>query len=113
LEEHEAMTARHQETAGLYVPQDRPGPARAIGRGPEATWASAGAYMVDLIRARGYMSDPRTGQRLPADPEAQSRINYALANQTTADTPGLLPHVITGDVVNLIDASRPFITSIG
>jgi hypothetical protein len=69
--------------------------------------------MVDLIRARGYMSDPRTGQRLPADPEAQSRINYALANQTTADTPGLLPHVITGDVVNLIDASRPFITSIG
>jgi hypothetical protein len=59
------------------------------------------------------MSDPRTGQRLPADPEAQSRINYALANQTTADTPGLLPHVITGDVVNLIDASRPFITSIG
>ena len=38
LEEHEIMTARHRETAGAYVPQDRPGPGRqAIGRGPEAT----------------------------------------------------------------------------
>jgi HK97 family phage major capsid protein len=113
LEEHEIMTARHQETAGLYVPQDRPGPARAIGAGGQPTWATAGAYIVDHLRARGYMSDPRTGQRLPADPEAAARIQYALANQTTADTPGLLPHMIVGQVVNLIDASRPFITSIG
>ena len=30
-----------------------------------------------------------------------------------ADTPGLLPHMIVGSVVNLIDASRPFITGIG
>ena len=44
-------------------------------------------------------------------PEAAARVNYVLANQTTADTPGLLPHPITGQVVNLIDASRPFITS--
>jgi hypothetical protein len=114
LEEHEIMTARHQETAGLYVPQDRPGPSRqAIGHGPESAWPSAGAFMTDLLRARGYMADPRSGARLPADPNAAARIQYALENQTTADTPGLLPHTIVGGVVNLIDASRPFITSIG
>src|SRR4029077_1515410 len=34
LEENETMTASHRETAGAYVPQDRPGPSRqAIGRG--------------------------------------------------------------------------------
>jgi hypothetical protein len=76
-------------------------------------WSSAGAYVVDLLRARGYMSDPRTGQRQPADNEAAARVQYALQNQTTADTPGLLPHTIVGGVVSLIDATRPFITSIG
>jgi hypothetical protein len=36
-----------------------------------------------------------------------------VTNQTTTDTPGVLPTPIVGPVVNVIDASRPFLTSIG
>ena len=112
LEEHEAMRARHEATASSY---SAPRPDRIAVGGPDRAvpWASPGAFVADLLRARGYMTDPRTGGRLPADPQAAARVQYALENQTTADTPGLLPHVISGSVVNLIDATRPFITSVG
>jgi len=113
LEEHEAMRARHQATAGALVPQDRARQVGPVGQPQgQAPWTTAGGYLVDVLRARGLVTD-HYGQRMPADPQAQARIQYALQNQTTADTPGLLPHVIAGEVVNLIDASRPFITSIG
>ena len=119
LEEHEAMRARHQESVAAFGPptrQDRPQAGQVQlggGRPQELPWNSPGAFLVDYIRAKGYLSDPRTGQRLPADPDAMRRVQYALENQTTTDTPGLLPHIISGGVVNLIDATRPFITSVG
>jgi len=71
-------------------------------------YASPGAYLVDHLRARG---DRR--HNVPPDPAAAARLAAAVENQTTADTPGLLPTPIVGPVVNTIDASRPFITSIG
>jgi hypothetical protein len=37
----------------------------------------------------------------------------AISDQKTTDTPGLLPTLIVGQVVNLIDANRPFISSVG
>jgi hypothetical protein len=115
LEEFEALRETHT-TAVARIAAPRPAYAVPVG-GPQPSdrlpWGTPGGYIVDYIAARGYMSDPRTGQRLPADPEAQRRIEFALANQTTADTPGLLPHLIVGGVVSLIDASRPFISSIG
>jgi hypothetical protein len=37
----------------------------------------------------------------------------AVANQVTGDTPGILPTPIVGPVVNLIDANRPLISSLG
>ena len=111
LEALDVMSAAH-ERSSVVVPRRDAGPLSLGGR-HEPSWASPGAFMVDNLRARGLMSDPRTGQRLAADPDAIARVNYALQNQTTADTPGLLPHAIVGGVVNLIDASRPFITSIG
>ena len=92
---------------------ERPAGAVGLDGSRPATYGSAGAFIVDTLRARGFMTDPRSGQRLPADPDAAARVRYAVENQTTADTPGLLPHPIVGGVVNLIDASRPFITSIG
>jgi len=115
LEEHETLRAAHERSAGAYTAPPTPRPdALALGGGRrDVPWSTAGAYIVDHLKARGYMTDSRTGQRLPADPEAMARVQYALQNQTTTDTPGLLPHAIVGSVVSLIDSSRPFITSIG
>lgn len=112
LEEHEAMRARHQEAAAAYTPTPggRPAPLGAPG-GP-TPWSSAGAYVVDHLRAHGYMADGHGG-RLPADTEARARITYALQNNLTSDIPGILPEPIVGSVVSLVDASRPLITSIG
>ena len=70
-------------------------------------YRSAGEYVVDLIRARGIHSDP--------DPTAIARIQQmrAIADQKTTDTTGILPTPIVGPVVNLIDANRPLISSLG
>jgi hypothetical protein len=66
--------------------------------------------MVDYIRARGMM---RPGDA--PDPEAVARVQQsrAVADQKTTDTTGILPTPIVGQVVNLIDPNRPFITSVG
>ena len=45
------------------------------------------------------------------DPEAQEKLARATAHQTTDDNPGLIPRPILGPVINLIDATRPFINS--
>lgn len=114
LEEFEALRETHAAARSVVV-----GPRAVVtasaGRAPSDSlpWGTPGAFLVDYIHARGYMTDPRSGQRMPADPDAARRIEYALQNQTTADTPGLLPHLIVGGVVNLIDATRPFISSVG
>jgi HK97 family phage major capsid protein len=108
LREFEAINATHD----AFLQPVRPAPAQMGGNRDGVVYATAGSFMVDVLRARGYMTDARGG-RAPADPEAEARVRYALQNQTTGDTPGLLPHSIVGQVVNLIDASRPFITSIG
>jgi hypothetical protein len=50
------------------------------------------------------------------DDQAAARVASAYAaraDQTTADTAGLLPQPIVGPVVNVIDANRPLITSLG
>ena len=84
-------------------------PRRADGGDRAPEYASAGAFVVDYLRARGIMDrgnpDPAAAQRI-----AQTR---AVVNQITTDTPGILPTPIVGPVVNLIDANRPFISSIG
>ena len=115
LEEFEAQRETHRAAQRSLAPPswqggDTPQPLGA--RTPEVTYSSPGAFLVDYISARGMMAD-RRGQRLPPAPEAVARVEYALANQTTDDTPGLLPHPIIGAVVSLIDASRPLISGLG
>ena len=91
----------------------------AGGPSAETTYGSPGEFVVDLIRARGY-----PGQQVEPDPAARARvesalgrsINYdarAVAQQTTDDTPGVLPKPIVGDVLMQLDGARPFVTSIG
>jgi HK97 family phage major capsid protein len=112
LEQFEALREDHESAVAPFRQAPAQDRAAALARAGAAQYESPGAFIVDYMAARGLMSD-RHGQRQPADPQAQSRVQYALQNQTTADTPGLLPHLIVGTVINLIDASRPFITSIG
>ena len=111
LEEFETLRSAHDAAVGaLPRPQKVPAQARQVGgdsRAPE--YRSAGEYLVDLLRARGIL-DRAAGP----DQQAAARIQArALANQTTADTPGILPTPIVGTVVNLIDANRPLISSLG
>ena len=86
---------------------------------PDVTYATAGEFVVDLIRARGY-----PGMQIEQDPAARVRVETALgrtiagearavATQTTADTPGVLPKPIIGAVLGELDGSRPFVQSIG
>jgi hypothetical protein len=101
-----------QGEAVARLPRAMPAqPARAVD-GPDRAcpYRTPGAFMVDLLRARGIM-DPHN-----RDEAAMARVQAAYnmrADQTTADTPGLLPQPIVGPVVNVIDANRPLITSLG
>lgn len=71
-------------------------------------YRTAGAYLLDRVRAIGA---PKLG--IPNDPAAAERLSRAVAKQTTGETPGILPEPIVGPLINLIDASRPLITSLG
>jgi HK97 family phage major capsid protein len=59
-----------------------------------------GDYLVTLHRA--------TAER---DPASREKIDRAVANQTTADIPGLIPRPILGPIISLLDGVRPFIES--
>jgi hypothetical protein len=124
LEDWEKTKAQHHDTLAALPRPDRatnggapdrlPAQPRRVDGGERAPlYTSAGAFLVDLIRARGMM---RPGD--PADLDAQARVQAAyaarvVADQKTTDTAGILPTPIVGTVVDLIDANRPFITSLG
>lgn len=126
LEQFEQLRAVSEESTRLAYaggarsggePQQRPASASA----PAVHYATAGEFLVDLIRARGY-----PGAQLEPDAAARARVEQALGraisqtaeqravqNMTTADTPGILPKPIVGDVLGALDGARPFVTSIG
>lgn len=62
----------------------------------------AGTYAVTLHRAM-----------VLRDPAAREAIDRATAHQLLADNPGIVPRPVVGSLVNLINSSRPFISSIG
>lgn len=45
--------------------------------------------------------------------EMNARVQAAAPNITTADTPGILPEIITGSVFDGLNPIRPFVTAIG
>jgi hypothetical protein len=108
-DERRQVAAEHMAGFGRpaeVLPAVRP----ASGESRAPAYGSAGGYLVDYIRARGFME--RSGGT--PDMEAQARVQQLrIANQTTTDTPGILPTPIVGPVVNLIDANRPLISSLG
>lgn len=106
---------REAHRSRIPQPDAQPAPAgqrQALTVEPrEVKYRSAGAFVVDLIRARGY-----EGEKVKPDPEAAQRVEAAMqvrVNQTTTETPGLLPNTIIGEILSDLDGSRPFVNSIG
>lgn len=94
----------------------RPGrpadPGRPLGDGATHVYASPGAYIVDVLRARGVpWADSHADRSGNAD--AAARIQRAaVENQTTGDTPGILPTPTVGPVINALDSARRFVASL-
>jgi len=66
-----------------------------------ADFPSVGDYAITVHRAM-----------VAKDPAAIEKLERATAHQLLADNPGIVPNVVLGPVINLIDASRPFVQSI-
>jgi len=107
LEELENLRGAHTQTvAGLPRPA-MPAEPRRLEQTAAVEYRSAGAFVVDYLRGNGIM------ERGVQDTDAKARLTRVVADQKTSDTPGILPTPIVGTVVNLIDANRPLITSLG
>jgi hypothetical protein len=113
LAEFETMRESAAATAArkLGRPDAQPttGQARPGGSGAAFPYRSAGHYMVDLVRSRDPQADPAQ-RAAAAERVVQAR---AVANQITDDTPGVLPVPVVGPIIDTVDATRPFVTSIG
>lgn len=83
---------------------------------PRIQYESAGGFVVDYLKARGGFRD-LSGQPLAVDQGAIDRMtpwmSRAMENQTTTDTPGLLPAPVIGPVLQQKQAVQPFLSSIG
>ena len=108
----ESMRGAHDDTVATLPRPTTPARAAGGSDGPPQ-YRSAGSFLVDFIRGHGY-GDPQRHR----DDQAMARVqaayqSRAVADQTTSDTAGILPQPIVGGVVDLIDANRPLITSLG
>jgi HK97 family phage major capsid protein len=109
LRQADAETRSGLPTAAPTLPAV---PRRADAALRDFPYRDAGAYLADICRAAGCLPGGQFG-----DPDEQARARVAqaraVANQTTAETPGILPTPIVGGVVSLIDANRPLVSSLG
>jgi HK97 family phage major capsid protein len=95
----------HTPNRGVGVPANQGGIVPdQVTTGDEALlrsqWPTPGDYMHDIIHAN------------QGDLAAQQRVQRALQNSITSDMPGIVPEPIVGDVINIIDASRPLVTAL-
>jgi hypothetical protein len=105
----EALRQSHADTvATLPAPTSPAGRRLDVAERPPL-YRTAGEFLVDYLRAHGIT------ERGVRDEQAAARVQQsrAVGDQTTGSTPGLMPSTIVGAVVNLIDANRPLITSLG
>lgn len=86
----------------------------------EYAYRSAGEFMADISMATATRQslDATRQERAAARLEsvgvvAELNGTVQRANQTTADTPGLLPETIVGQIIKDVDAARPFMSSLG
>lgn len=74
-------------------------------------WAQARSHAPKLPTPAEYMVAFAAGSSAFA--ELNARISAAAPNITTADTPGILPEIITGSVFDSLNPIRPFVSAIG
>lgn len=78
--------------------------ARRSGGAGLVEYRSAGAYLVDLVAARGGSRDAK---------ERLELFERAADHQKTGDNPGVVPDPIVGELINFIDAARPTVAFLG
>lgn len=83
--------------------------------GREFEYRTAGEFLADGWRSVNK-DDERARGRLESNGirvEGGMLVRAAAPHTTTAETPGLLPVPIVGEIMKNIDAARPFISSVG
>ena len=108
LEEFEELRSTHDAAVGSLPRPGVPAQPRKLG-GEDRARSTARP-----VSSWSTSSGPGASTRDP-DPEAARRValTRVVADQKTSDTTGILPTPIVGSVVNLIDANRPLISSLG
>ena len=100
----EILTQREQldqraSAALALITRARPPESAAGGEAQPQAYSSPGAYVLDYMRM-GH-----------GDPQARARLTRAVANTTTADTPGLVPPQVTGGLLFALSEQRPTVNS--
>jgi len=81
--------------AGQLIARAHPAPAEPVGSGPAFPYRSPGEYVLAYCRMKH------------GDAAEGARFTRALADVTTAQTPGLVPPQVTGDVLGIWLGNRP------
>lgn len=122
LEEFEALRQTHRQSSSEFRATGPQVPAGGESRGVaytsprEYAYRSVGEFLADTWKGT-VKRDERALSRLETHGvsvgEGGLLQRAAAPHNTTAEVPGLIPDVIVGDIMNNIDAARPFITSVG
>ena len=112
LTAYENMRETHATTVAALPRPDQMATPRRADVSERALYRSAGHFLADLCRARGCQPSGQFGE---PDQAALARVyqSRAVADQKSSDSTGILPTPIVGQVVDLIDANRPLISSLG
>lgn len=117
LEQFEALRGTAQETTQHFRPSapaaDGSMAARTNPR--EYEYRTAGQFLADGWNAVNKNDEHARGRLESTGVKIESGmlVRAAAPHTTTAETPGLLPVPIVGEIMKNIDAARPFISSIG
>jgi hypothetical protein len=104
---HSEIETTHAQVADLRsktrtAPQVvRSGPDKPEAYDPLSDFPTAGDYAITVHRAMVMKA-----------PDAIEKLERATQHQLLADNPGIVPKPVLGPVLNLIDSSRPFVSSI-
>lgn len=117
----DSLAAASRAASADYRPTSPADEPRNLGHGRTEPrpheYRSAGEFLADASLATGRGIDSERAERALSRLEAAgvTVVNETLvrADQTSADTPGILPENVVGQLLNDIDASRPFMASVG
>lgn len=130
LRAQQELTRAHRDAGAGYLPTGGGAPQGAQSAAAQTAprpfeYRSVGEVLADAARATARESDMPAQMRTAANARLEgagltvaggslARLeDETRATQTTADTPGILPENIVGQLINDTDAARPFMSSLG